>query len=141
MFSNDIRLHVYTRSRLQVAQSRMTQGVLDQRKLQTARLELVHRETDAIDGDGSMQREERLNRWRKRDVDQQRIASPLNGCDNTHAINVALYYVSAESVAGPERTLDIDPRSLLSVANRRLLYSSAAGDELKGVDLGARSDF
>src|SRR5450756_228376 len=91
MFSDYVRLYVHPRSRLQITQRRMTQGVLDQRKLQTARLQLVHGEADPVDGDRPVKHKKRLDRLWHRKVDEQRISAALDRGHDTDTVHVTLH--------------------------------------------------
>ena len=64
-----------------------------------------------------MQNEERLERTGNREIDEKRVTIALKRRHSAHAIDVSLHDMSAKSIVGAERTLQIDTSSLLPVAN------------------------
>src|SRR5450759_2099184 len=65
-----------------------------------------------------MQHEERLDRLWQRDINEECVATPLDGCHDTDTVDVALHDVSTEPVTHPQRPLEIDACSFLPIANR-----------------------
>src|SRR5947208_10512 len=127
MFSDDVRLDVNPRAGPQLAQSRLSQCVLDQRDLQAARLEIVDGETDAIDGNGSVEYKKlRERRW-NRDVDKHCITFALDCDHGPHTIDVPLNDVPAQPIAGAQRTLEIHSGSLLPLPDHGPLERGGHG--------------
>src|SRR5205823_14974556 len=78
MFSDDIGLYMHLGPGPEMAQVRAAQSVLDQRDLDAPWLQVVDGEAHAIDCDGPMQNEERLERTGNREIDENDGTIALN---------------------------------------------------------------
>src|SRR6185436_6321328 len=127
MFSNHVGFDMNTGSRPRVAQSGVSQRVLDQRQLHAARLDVVDGETYAVHRYRAVQNEQRLEGRRNREIDNGSVTVALDGSDCADAVDVALDDVSAETIADPHRSFEVDPGSLLPITDRGSLERRSDG--------------
>ena len=80
-----------------------------------------------------MQDEQRLERRRKRDVDELCVTLALNSRHNTHTIDVSLHDVATQSIAGAQRSFQVDFRSFLPVADGGALERRGDGRRVEPV--------
>src|SRR6185503_16101468 len=104
MFSNHVGFDMNTGSRPRVAQSGVSQRVLDQRQLHAARLDVVDGETYAVHCYRAVQNEQRLEGGRNREIDDGGVAFALDGGYGADAVDVALNDVPAEAITGAHRS-------------------------------------
>ncbi len=78
----------------------------------------LHREADAVDGDGALRDDERRVLGVEPEADDPPLLARPHLEHRSGAVDVALHHVAAEPRVGAERALDVD-----AVARRRVLRS------------------
>src|SRR6202022_2007757 len=121
VFRDDVGLYVDPASRPKITQRRVTQSVIDQRKLQTARLELIHREANAVNRDRPVKNEERLDGRREGENDKHSVAGEVARGNDAYTVHVPLDDMPTETVGRAKRPLEIHARSCFPSSDRRPL--------------------
>src|ERR1700687_6219509 len=133
VFGDYVSLYVDPASNPQIAQRRMTQGVIDQRKLQTSRLQLVHGEANAVNGDRAVQDKERLDCSWERKIDEDCVAREVTRGDDAYTVDVSLHDVPTEPVARANGPLEIHACCRLPLTDRCSLEGSEIGRRVEPI--------
>ena len=120
ILSNHVALHVHHIARLEIAERRVAERIVDQRQLHHRRLgDGVDRQAHAIDGDRPVRHEQLCNLARHCHVHEDCVAGFSDAVDRSDAIDVALHDVAAEPVGRLEGTLEVHTLARRPIAHRR----------------------
>src|SRR5438132_3839613 len=103
-----VRFDIDDIARTALREIRIPQGEVYERKLQSTGDELVDGEAHAVDRDGPVQNDQRLELRRDSKIDEECVARLPSGFDFRRAIDVTLDDMTPKPVSEPQRPLEID---------------------------------
>jgi hypothetical protein len=141
ILSNHVGFNMHAIANFQIAECGMMESVVDDRQLEHPfTRQLIDGETHTINTHGPVWDHELEEIERKLDVNQDGVVLSANRANGTNIVYMPLYNVSPQTIAGTQRSFQIDPATHDPVGERRAAQSGhdRRGGEPSGAELANR---